>query len=120
MVGFIERSSEEEKNFYTENVGKAVNLFGDGTTFSGDLICIDLLKGKIVLRNFVERKYSPDGTSCFWENPGEFELDIQKSWGRSTTTKEDRLGRIVNYNRDLIVQEIEQRKKLKDLSSVIS
>jgi len=115
-IGFEINLQNSAKGFYTDNIGKAVNLFGDNLTLSGDLSFFDELKGNIILNNYVHKKFNPDGTSCFWENPGEFEISALKILGRELSTREDRLGRIAKYNRDLMVEELEHQKKLEDLS----
>ena len=74
----------------------------------------DESKGIVMLKNYLERRYNPDGTSYFWESPEEFEFNIISVRGKEISTKEDRLDRIVNYNRDLLIEDLEKSKKLRE------
>ena len=58
------------------------------------MFSFDESKGNVVLTNYIDRKYNPNGTSLFWENPGEFNISVLKPWSKAVTTREDRLGRI--------------------------
>jgi hypothetical protein len=115
MVGFENEIKKRKSNFYQRNIGNAVNLFGRGITFSGDLVCYNESQNMVVLKNYIERRYFPDGTSKFWENSGELEFNVSRELNKSVTTRGDRLGRILNYNQDLKIQELEQKEKLKKL-----
>ena len=93
---------ERRRDFYERNAkGEAVNLFTRGFTLSGDLVYYDRNKHIAILTNSIQRVYNPDGTSQFVEFPGEFEFDTHIVHGRMVTTRGGRLGRIIEYNRDL-------------------
>src|SRR3989344_3182790 len=97
----IGKPQQRELNFYERNNGKAVNLEGDKKTWSGDIASFDAEGRMVILRNYINRKYSLDGSSRFIEDPTEYELDIRLIGGKGITTREDRLGRIIKYNREL-------------------
>lgn len=111
-IGFEAKLTNGEREFYKKNIGNAVNLFGVNLTMSRDLVDYNHSDGKVTIKNFIERKYNEDGSSQFWENPQEIEIDTYAILSRTSTTKNDRLGRIENYNRDLMLQELEQQNKL--------
>ena len=85
------------------------------TIFSGDLIRYNPEKGVGVLTNFINRVYEKDGSSEFKEDKHEFEFNTHLINPRIVTTREDRLGRIVQYNEDLMIEELERKKKLREL-----
>ena len=107
-------------DFYERNLGKAVNLFSERATFSGDISDYDRDRGVVVLINNIQRRYFLDGNSCFVESSGETEIDVHIINMRENSTREDRLGRIANYNRDLLIEEAKKRKKVKNLENITS
>ena len=102
-----------EPDFYERNKDRAVNLYVKDTTLSGDITKYDRDKGIAVLSKHIIRRYNPDGTSEFVESGKGIEIDTGIINIREETTREDRLGRIVKYNRDLKIEEKERRKKLR-------
>ena len=109
------KPNQREKDFYEKNLGNAVNLYGEKVTLSGDIQNYSHEKGIVKLINYIKREYNLDGTSQFVESQKEFEFDVILINIREATTSEDRLGRIVKYNEDLKIEEIEKRKKLSRL-----
>lgn len=111
---------ERQQDFYERNFEKSVNLYTEkGTTLSGDIANYDREKGRVILTNHIKREYNPDGTSQFVESQKEFEFDVILINIREATTREDRLGRIVKYNEDLKIEEIDRRNKLSILEKPI-
>ena len=119
-AGFERNLNDEERNFYKKNIKNAVNLQKNNITLSGDLSFFYELEGIGILKNYVEREYNEDGTSLFWENPGEFEFNVLEIWGKCTTTREDRIGRIKKYNEELKAEELEKKVKIKELEKKYS
>lgn len=111
-AGFERELPNGKKDFYARNLSKAINVFGDGIMLSGDLAYSDEMRGEITLKNFLDKRYKSNGDPEFWENPGEFVVSTLKLWGKSESTKEERFGKIVNSNKELMLQELEQQKKL--------
>ena len=92
-----------------------IGELGEKVTLSGDIQNYSHEKGIVKLINYIKREYNLDGTSQFVESQKEFEFDVILINIREATTSEDRLGRIVKYNEDLKIEEIEKRKKLSRL-----
>lgn len=114
--GFGIDKKEKEQDFYERNYGKSVNLYtGKDATISGEIKFYDREKGIVKLTKYIIRRYNEDGTSKFVEAPDEFEFDTVLINVRETTTREDRLGRIAIYNKDLQIEEREKNKKLSGL-----
>ena len=106
-----------ELNFYERNIGNAVNLFTkDGMTHSGDIKFYDTDNRIVVLTNYIDRKYKLNGSVKIIESPERLELEISIIAGKQVTTKEDRSGRIVNYNQGSSIEFAEKARKLKQIS----
>lgn len=119
MVGFGAQN-EESKDFYIRNIGIPVNLFtANGTTYSGDLARYDPDRGLVVLANSIQRVYSRDGTSSFVESEFPFIIKESSIVSQTRTTREDRLGRIANYNKDLEIEKLESLSRTKDSLKII-
>lgn len=82
-TGFERTLPTGEKDFYVRNLGKAINVFGDGMMLSGDLTHFNEMKGEVTLKNFLDKRYTPTGQPEFWENLGEFVVSTLKLWGKS-------------------------------------
>ena len=107
--------TDKEIDFYERNIGNAVNLFTERSTFSGDIVRYDSRGRMVVLTNCITQIYNPDGSSQFEESPEKYELDIPMIKSCAKSSKEDRLGRIVKYNLELQIEELEKRAKLRRL-----
>jgi len=117
MKGFINGEVEEE-DFYRRNIDNAVNLFMErGATISGDISKYFKDQYLVVLLNSIQRIYSQDGASKYIEDENDFELDTRTIIGKQRTSKEDRLGRIVKYNKELKIETLEQEAKLNKLEN---
>lgn len=119
-IGFESELKDGETNFYIKNIGNSVNLLGDSFTLSGDLHKFDRGRDMIIVINWIDRRYNPDGSSKYWENPIKFEVSTTKFWGKHKTTREDRRGRIEKYNNDLEIEELEKKVKLRELQGKYS
>ena len=93
---------QREGDFYEINRDEPVNLFSmGGLTQSGDIVDYDKSTGIVTLGNCIQKVYHSDGTSEFAESVYPLEVDTSVINFRTLTTREDRLGRIVQYNQDL-------------------
>ncbi len=103
---------QREENFYEKNKGRAVNLLTEkGVTTSGNIGGYDKDTGMVTLINSIERVYERDGSSRFVEHPTEIEMHTSLFFKKFVTTRKDRLGRIVKYNVDLLIEEEERKRK---------
>lgn len=98
-------ATQRKKDFYERNKGNPVNLFTRTSTLSGDVGEYDRDLGILRLENTIQRIYNSDGTSEFVEVPEDFEIDVGIVNARVVSTREDRLGRIIKYNEDLVKSE---------------
>ena len=112
----IGKPRQREPNFYERNRGRAVNLYGGVRTWSGDIVRYDEAEKMVILTKYIKRSYSADGTSTYIESPTEMELEIRLVGERELADREDRLGRIIQYNRNLRVEEAQAEQILNQSS----
>ncbi len=114
----IGKPNQRKLDFYERNMGESVNfLTKEGTTYSGDLTFYDKEKRIVGLKNYIWREYNENGTSEIRECNREIEINVQLIHVKQIATKEDRLGRIVKYNWDLMLEDSEKSNRLKQLQS---
>lgn len=97
------RDKHRTPNFFRDNIGENVNLYGTSpaTTYSGKLIHYDHDRQLITLNPYVNIVYDSEGKMQYQEICRNFEIPVEIIGARERTTQEDRIGRLLKYNKDL-------------------
>ena len=97
------KEKKESPNFFEDNLDKDVNLYGTSpaTTYSGVLTHYSHQRQTVTLNPYIGMVYDNKGSMQYQELHTNFEIPTEIVGAREITTREDRLGRITKYNRDL-------------------
>jgi hypothetical protein len=89
-------------NFFKDNLGKHVNLYGTTppTTYSGVLAHYDHARQVVVLNPYLGVRYTSDGKISHEVVSRNFEIPLEIVGAREISTREDFLSRLANYNLD--------------------
>lgn len=110
--------SNKKQNWFEKNKGKPVNLLmmHPPRTESGDIVDYNPEENEVILTNYIKRKYyEEEGNSQYVESDGELRIQKSNIESYELTTKEDRKGRIKNYNLELFLEEAGKREKFNEL-----
>jgi len=114
-IGFTSDGREDE-DFYSDNMGKSVNLYNGGNVVCGDICDYDGRRGIVKLTNYIERvPCGEDGKSQLMESQKVMEIDVSIIHRRELGSKIDRKARIFNGNKDIEVEELERANKIAQL-----